>query len=127
MKNALSALALVTLLLSGLTLFAQRPDGNGRMDPAAMKQKLMDSLQMTSPQADSVLAIRQEFGPKMREVFSDQSLSQEDRRAKLGEINQQRSKRLQAVLGDELLKKYQEYEQRNRPQRGAGGMGRPNQ
>lgn len=125
MKKTLTAMAV--MLISATSLYAQQGGGPGRMDPAALKQKLIDSVHLSGMQADSVVAIGQEFRPKMRDIFMDQSLSQDDKRAKMGEINQQRNKRIQAVLGDDLFKKYQEWEERNRPQRGGGGGMRGNQ
>jgi hypothetical protein len=121
MKKALTGIAVMLILVSASSLYAQQGGGQGRMDPAVLKQKLIDSLHLSGVQADSVVAIGQEFRPKMRDIFMDQSLSQDDKRAKLGELNQQRNKRIQAVLGDDLFKKYQEWEERNRPQRGGGG------
>jgi len=127
MKKALTGIAVMLMLISASSLYAQQGGGQGRMDPAALKQKLIDSVHLSGVQADSVVAIGQEFRPKMRDIFMDQSLSQDDKRAKMGEINQQRNKRIQAVLGDDLFKKYQEWEERNRPQRGGGGGMRGNQ
>ena len=128
MKKLLTGLTIVLMLISASSsLYAQQGGGQGRMDPAVLKQKLIDSLHLSGTQADSVVAIGQEFRPKMRDIFMDQSLSQDDKRSKMGELNQQRYKRIQAVLGDDLLKKYQEWEERNRPQRGGGGGTRGNQ
>ena len=123
MKKALTGITVMLILISASSLYAQQGGGQGRMDPAALKQKLIDSVHLSSVQADSIVAINQEFGPKRREIAMDQSLSQDDKRAKMGEINQQRNKRIQAVLGDDLFKKYQEWEERNRPQRGGGMRG----
>ena len=93
------------------------------MDPAAMKQRLIDSLQLTGVQADSVVDIQQEYRPKMRDIFMDQSLSQDEKRSKISAINDERNKRIKAVLGDGLFQKYQDFEQRNRQQRGQGMRG----
>jgi len=92
-----------------------------------MKQKLKDDLKLTDVQADSVVAIQQEFRPQMRAIFSDQSLSQDEKRAKVQPLNDARDKRIQAVLGDDLFKKYQDWAAANRPQRGGGGGGGSNQ
>jgi hypothetical protein len=126
MKKIISGICIVMLLFSASSVFAQR-GGGGMMDPAVLKQKLIDSLQLTGVQADSVVAIGQEFRPKMRDIFMDQSLSQDDKRAKLGDLNDQRNKRIKTVLGDDLFKKYQDWEARNRPQRGQGMRGGGNQ
>ncbi|HEY4875052.1 MAG TPA: hypothetical protein VIH86_05735, partial [Puia sp.] len=88
-----------------------------------MKKKLKDDLKLTDVQADSVVAISQEFRPKMRDIFMDQTLSQDDKTAKISAIRDQQNKRVQAVLGDDLFKKYQDWQTKNRPQRGGGNGG----
>jgi hypothetical protein len=62
----------------------------------------------------------------MRDIFMDQSLSQDDRRAKMGPLNDERNKRIKAALGDDMYKKYQDWMEQNAPQRGGGGGGRGN-
>jgi hypothetical protein len=57
----------------------------------------------------------------MRDIFMDQSMSREDKMAKIQPLNEERNKRIQAVLGDDLYKKYEQWMQDNRPQRGMGG------
>ncbi len=89
----------------------------------AMRQKMKDDLKLTDVQADSLSAIQQEFQPKIREIFMDPSVSREDKRAKIAPINEARDKRIQAVLGDDLYKKYQDWMEQNRPMRGGGGGG----
>jgi len=103
MKKIMVCVAVVLAVFSVSTLYAQQQDPAARA--AAMKQKLKDDLKFTDVQADSVVSIQQEFRPKMREIFQDQSLSQDDKRAKIAPINEARDKRIQAVLGDDLFKK----------------------
>ena len=86
-------------------------------------QKMSTDLKLTPVQIDSLNAINKEFQPKMREIFMDQSANQDDRRAKITSLRDARDKRVQAVLGDDLFKKYQDWMQANRPQRGGGGAG----
>jgi hypothetical protein len=121
MKKIIAGLALFIGLLTVNAVNAQQQDPAARA--AAMKQKMKDDLKLTDVQADSVSAIQQEFRPKMREIFMDQSLSQDDKKAKLAPINDQMNKRIEAVLGDDLFKKYQDWWQKNRPQRPGGGGG----
>ncbi len=121
MKKIILAIVLIVAVSSVSAVYAQQQDPAARA--AAMKQKLKDDLKLTDVQADSVVAIQQEFRPKMREVFQDQAMSQDDKKAKLQTINDQANKRIQAVLGDDLFKKYQDWWQKNRPQRGGGGGG----
>jgi len=62
----------------------------------------------------------------MREIFSDpanSNLSREDRMAKMQPLRDAQNARIQAVLGADLFKKYQDWQQANRPQRGGGGGG----
>jgi hypothetical protein len=117
-------IAITVLSVSTVTVYAQQ-DPAARQ--AAMKQKLKDDLKLTDVQADSVSAIQQEFRPQMRDIFMDQSMSREDKQAKIKVIQGEADKRIQAVLGDDLFKKYQEWREKNRPQRGGGGGGGNNQ
>jgi hypothetical protein len=122
MKKGIISFAIAIAVISVSLVNAQQPQ-----DPAArkeaMKQKLKDDLKLTDVQADSVSSIQQEFRPQMREVFMDQSLSRDDKRTKIEVINAQADKRIQAVLGDDLFKKYKDWQEKNRPQRGSGGGG----
>ena len=123
MKRIIACAALVLAVSTVSTLYAQQ----GQMDPAtraaAMKQRLKDELKFTDLQADSVTAIQQEFRPQMRAIFQDQSLSQDEKQAKLGALGDQADKRIQPILGDDLFKKYKAWREANRPQRGGGGRG----
>jgi predicted nucleic acid-binding Zn ribbon protein len=121
MKKIMMSIAFVVAVFSVSAVHAQQQDPAARA--AAMKQKLKDELKLSDVQADSVVAIQAEFRPKMREIFMDQSMSQDDKRAKLAPISEQQNKRIQAVLGDDLFKKYQDWWQKNRPQRQGGGAG----
>jgi hypothetical protein len=118
-----------------LALFAVSPafaqGGRGMMDTAAMRQrqearlaKMKTDLNLTQVQADSMKAISMEFFQKRRDLFMDpanQGMSREDRMAKMQPLMDAQNARIQAVLGPDLYKKYQDWEQQNRPQRGGGG------
>ena len=103
------------------------------MDTAAMRQrqearlaKMKTDLNLTQVQADSLKAITMEFGQKRRDLFMDpanQNMSREDRMARMQPLMDAQNARIQAVLGADLYKKYQDWEQQNRPQRGFGGGG----
>jgi hypothetical protein len=115
---------LLFLLFAALSIgvIAHAQPGRGQ-NPEAMKQMLKDSLQLSDKQLDSVSAILQEFQPKQREIFMDQSMSREDKMAKIQELNKQRNARLKAVLTEEQMKKYQDMEERRRQRQGAGRPG----
>ena len=123
MKKIISCLLVVLALFSISPLIVRGQDPS---KAAAMKQKMKDDLKLTDSQADSVSAIHQEFRPRMKEIYTDQSLSEDDKKAKLAAINEQANKRIQSVLGDDLYKKYQDWWSKNRPQRGSGGNGAGN-
>lgn len=98
------------------------------MDTAAMRQrveariqKMKDDLKLTPVQADSMKAISMDMQGKSRDIFMDQSMSREDKMAKLQPLREAANKRIEAVLGPDLYKKYQDWETANRPQRPGGG------
>jgi|SRR5882762_9983337 len=119
-KKMFACAALVVALFAfSSAAHAQRGDTAAmRQRQEAMMQKMKDDLKLTPVQVDSLKAISADFQPKMREIFMDQSLSQDDRRAKMGPLNEERNKRIKAALGDDMFKKYQDWMQQNRPQRG---------
>ena len=121
MKKFMTCLLFVLAIGSVSAVYAQQQDPAARS--AAMKQKMKDDLKLTDAQADSISAIHQEMRPKMREIYQDQSLSDDDKKAKFNALNDQADIRIKAVLGDDLFKKYQDWWQKNRPQRMGGGGG----
>ena len=127
-KKMIACLTLVLGLFAVNSTYAQR---GGNMDTAAMRQrmeariqKMHDDLKLTSVQTDSMRAIQMDRGTQMRNMMMDpsnQGLSREDRMAKMQPLNDAINARIQKVLGDDLYKKYQDWEAANRPQRGGGG------
>jgi len=89
-----------------------------------MMQKMKTDLKLTDVQSDSITAINKDMQSKRRDIFMDQSMSREDKMAKMAPLNEAANKRIQAVLGDDLYKKYQDWMAQNAPQRGGGGGGR---
>jgi hypothetical protein len=105
-KKMIACAAIVIALFSvSTTTYAQRGDTAAmRQRQEAMMQKMKDDLKLTPVQYDSVWAINKEFMGKMRDIFMDQSVSQEDRRAKMQPIRAAQNARLQAALGDDMYK-----------------------
>lgn len=120
-KKTIACAALVVALFSFSSVSAQMDTAAMRQRQEQMMQKMSADLKLSPAQVDSMNAINKEFQPKMREIFMDQSASQDDRREKITALREARDKRVQAVLGDDLFKKYQDWMQANRPQRGGGG------
>jgi periplasmic protein CpxP/Spy len=112
----ITSLILAACCVNGL--YAQQKDMSTRM--AEMKQKMKTDLKLTDAQADSISSIQQFYMPQRREIYQDQSLSQDDKQAKLKDIGDQADKRIKAVLGDPLFGQYKDWWQKNRPQRMGG-------
>jgi len=118
LKRMIAPVALIIGMLSFSSTYAQRGDTAAmRQRQEAMMKKMQEDLKLTPIQTDSLNFIQKEFQPKMREIFMDQSMSREDKMAKMQPLNDERNKRIQAVLGDDLYKKYQQWMEDNRPQR----------
>ena len=108
-------------LVTSVNTFAQQTDPAARQ--AQMKQKLITDLKMTDVQADSVVAISMSYMPQRRAIFQDQSMSQDDKQAKMKVITDQADKRIQPILGDSLFKQYQDWRTKNMQQMRAGRPG----
>jgi hypothetical protein len=122
MKRIISTGAIVLAVL-----FTTVSTGFAQSDPAArqaqMKQKLMTDLKMSEVQADSVVSINASYRPQMRDIFQNQSLSQDDKKAQMKAITDQADKRIQPVLGDSLYNQYKEWRKENMMQMRGGKPG----
>jgi predicted transglutaminase-like cysteine proteinase len=132
-KKIFACATLIIALFTASSAFAQ--DGGGmRGDTAAMRQamearftKMKTDLNLTQVQADSIKAINMEIMTKRRAMRQDpanQGMSRDDMMAKMQPIMDAANARIQAVLGADLYKKYQDWQQANRMQRPGGGGNR---
>jgi len=116
-------LMLVLAVGFGCTVMAQQPAGGGNFDPVKMKERQLQQLKesdlkLTDEQADSVVSINMETMQQMRGM---RDLSQEERTAKMKEVNDYRIKRWTSALKDEALaKKVAEYYEKQRAARMGG-------
>ena len=116
-------LLVILLGASGSVLMAQ---GGGNMDPAAMRERQLQQLKasdlkLTDAQADSVVSINMESRQQMRGM---RDLSDDQRAAKMKEMNEMRMKRWSSALKDEALaKKVADYYEKQRAARANGGGG----
>ena len=130
-KRLFGCAALIIALFTTSSAFAQ--GGGMRGDTAAMRQymetrlaKMKTDLNLTQAQTDSIKAISMETMAKRREMRNDpanQGMSREDMMAKMKPFMDAQNARIQAVLGPDLYKKYQDWQEANRPQRMGGGGG----
>jgi hypothetical protein len=94
---------------------------------AQMRQSLKDSIGLSDTQIDSVMAVQQDLRPQRRAIFQDQSLSQDDRNAKMKALNDAATARYKNFLTPDQISKLQAYQQRQmdrmRQRQGGGGGG----
>jgi hypothetical protein len=131
-KKMIVCATLVLALFSVSSTYAQG-GGGMRGDTAAQRQamearfaKMKTDLNLTQVQADSLKAINGDLMTQRRAMMQDpasQGMSREDRMAKMQPAMDAANARIQAVLGADLFKKYQDWQQANRPQRPGGGGG----
>ena len=126
---------MVALTAIVFSLQAQPPGGG---DPEAMRARMKERIKpmlvqqagVTDAEADKVVDVYFAAQMKSRGLRQDQSLSDDDRKAKMKEINDQREKDLKAIpLTDEKVKAvttFYEEMRKNMQQRG-GGQGGGNQ
>ncbi|HEY4155302.1 MAG TPA: hypothetical protein VGM24_07735 [Puia sp.] len=115
MKQLIAGAFVLMALFSSVNSFAQQRDPAAR--EAEMRQKLKTDLKLTDIQIDSVVAINREFMPQRREIYQDQSLSADDKKTKMKAVTDQSDTRIQAVLGDDLFKQYQDWRMKNMQRR----------
>ena len=114
-------LALVTVVLCcSMTTVMAQGGGGQQMDPAARAAMMKERFKgwgCNDVQADSLIAISNDFRPRQMAV---RDMAEADRPAKMKEIADERNKRIEKVLPADLAKKVIEaMSQQRRP--GGGG------
>jgi hypothetical protein len=94
-----------------------RPQRDGGKMREAMKEKLKTDLKFTDVQVDSIMSIQQEFMGKNREVRTNTALSDDDKKAKMQELNEARKKRLKTILNEDQSKQLEEFYENMRKNR----------
>jgi hypothetical protein len=121
MKKIIGLLT-VAILICCTTVIAQPPGGGQQMTPeqrtAMMKERLKPA-GLTDVQTDSVIAVFLDRS-YMNNMGNMREMAPEERQAKMKEVNDARSKRLEKSIGTELTKKVMEI----MSQRGPAGGGR---
>jgi len=85
---------------------AARPERRGRMDPAEMLERLKTAVNLTDDQTAKVKAIFQDQREKMEALRGDESLSREDRRAKMMELMKAGHDQIRALLTPDQQQKF---------------------
>ncbi|MFZ0742831.1 MAG: hypothetical protein WAM85_00400 [Terracidiphilus sp.] len=134
MPNRIVSLALGCLLALGLTAAAVAQDnppppqeqgqsgrGPGRMDPDQMLKHMTKQLDLTADQQSQIKPLLVDRQQKMQAVFQDDSLSREDRRAKMRSIQEDTHSKIEAVLNDQQKQKFEAMQNRMGRRRGENG------
>jgi phage I-like protein len=113
------------------SLQAQPPGGG---DPEAMKARMKERVKplliqqvgVSDAEADKILEINFDFQTKTRELRMDQALSDDDRKKKMKELNDNRDKKVKDIpLSDEKVKAVNTFyeEMRKKQQEARGNRG----
>jgi Spy/CpxP family protein refolding chaperone len=134
MVNKFCTLALagaLTLGVSGVALAQdnaaptqeQGQPGRGpmRMDPNKQLEHMTKELGLSSDQQTQIKPLLVARQQQMEAVFQDQSLSREDRRAKMTSIRQDSTSKIEAVLNDQQKQKFEAMQEHMRGRGGPGG------
>ncbi len=106
-------------------IMAQPPQGGGRGQMMEMmKQRMKEEAKLTDAKADSVISIQREFQPKQREIRMNQSLTDDEKKAKVKTLMEDRKKRWKTSgLTDEEIQRVDKiYENMQQAIQQRGGM-----
>jgi Spy/CpxP family protein refolding chaperone len=132
MRNKFCTLALTGLLtlgMAGSVAIAQdqpgpppQEGGGGHrgMDPDAQLKHMTKALDLTADQQAQIKPILDSQHQQMMALRDDQSLSREDRMAKMKSIHEDSHTKIEAVLNDTQKQKFEEMQEHMR-NRGSGG------
>lgn len=133
MRNQLCTFALTGLLTLGLGTGAVLAQDNsappqnegwhghrGGGDPAAQLQHMTKALDLSADQQSQIKPILDARQQQMQQLWQDQSISREDRRAKMQSIQQDTSSKIEAVLNDTQKQKYEAMQERRMEHRHGG-------
>lgn len=101
-------LCLAILLTIGV-IKSSAQNGGGMQQ--AWQSYLKDSVKLSDALTDSVLAIRQQFRPQMRDIFMDQSSSTADKQTKMQNLRTEMDTRYKSAgLTDDQIKAIHDHE-----------------
>lgn len=97
----------ICMLLAAVT-FASAQGGAAKRK-AEIKEGLKNEVKLTDAQIESVLAIEDEFRPKMSAIKSDQALDEAGKKEKNKVVRQEKKEKMEAALGKEKAKEVDEF------------------
>lgn len=106
--------AAIMLSLCVTTTFAQN-GSNNQQRMQALRSYLKDSVNLSDVMIDSVMAIRVQYRPQMRDIFMDQSASDADKQAKMETLRSEMEARYKtAGLTDAQIQQIRDHDARMR-------------
>ncbi|HTA79952.1 MAG TPA: hypothetical protein VK720_10420 [Terracidiphilus sp.] len=132
MPNKIFTLALAAAMTLGVSSAALAQDnaappqeqggGRGHMDPNRQLEHMTKELGLSADQQAQIKPVLVDRQQQMEALFQNQSLSREDRRAKMMAIRQDSNTKIQAALNDQQKQKFAAMQEH---MRGRGGQGGP--
>ena len=126
-SSLLAVLLSSTFALTGVQAQDQSGGGGkGGGDRQERMQRRFDEMKtnlgLSEDQATKIQAIMKENGPAMQALRDDNSLSQEDKRAKFQELRKKTDEQIGAILTPEQKTKWEAAREERRKQRQGGGQ-----
>lgn len=121
MKKLFVMICLLTITC--ISVNAQAPQdrpGGGRMNEA-MKQRLKDEMKLSAVQVDSVMAIQGDMQMKSRQIRMDETMNDDQKKAKMEVVTAERKARLKGSLSDEQIAKLDAFYEEMRKMRQSRG------
>jgi len=116
MKKIVLCLLIMLSLNATAKLFAQQ-NGGGQQRMQAMRAYLKDSVSLSDAMADSVMAIRMQYQPQMRDIYRDQSATDADKQTKMQSLRTEMETRYKAAgITDAQIQQMREHDDRMRAQ-----------
>ncbi len=127
-KRVVFCLALAAMLMCTMAAFAQGGQGGGQgggrpmMSPDDRVAQLDKELTLTADQKTKLKALFEDLQKDQEKMRGEMAnMSQEDRRAKMTEMRKAQDDKIKKILTEEQGKKYDEWQEKMRAQRGQGG------
>jgi hypothetical protein len=127
--NRIRLLALVTVLIYGLSTAAQQPTTGPSAHNAATAsveehlKVLSEKLALTSDQQDKVRPILQEMHDGSQKIDDDQTLKSDQRQAAMHSVFMRADKQIREILADDQKKRLDDLEAQMQPAPPAAGNG----
>jgi hypothetical protein len=98
-----------------------------RRSPQQLNQQLYDLLELSAEQRQQFQSILESSRPDFEKLFAENRKLLEPNRRKAADLQEQTRTKIRAILTEEQVKKYNEYNEKRRPGPPRQAPGRPNQ